>query len=33
MLDEYKIRQKYNPEKLPLIVQTIQNEFGKDYIP
>lgn len=30
---KYKIRQNYNPEKLPLIVQIIQYIFGKEYIP
>lgn len=30
---KYKIRQNYNMEKLPLIVQIVQNIFGKEYIP
>jgi hypothetical protein len=30
---KYRIRQKYNPDKPPLIVQIIQNEFGENYIP
>lgn len=30
---KYKIRQNYNLEKLPLIVQIIQRIFGKEYIP
>lgn len=29
----YKIKQNYNLDKLPLIVQIIQNIFGKGYIP
>ena len=29
---KYKIRQNYNTEKLPLIVQIIQNIFGREYI-
>lgn len=30
---KYKIRQNFNPEKLPLIVQIIQDNFGPDFIP
>ena len=30
---KYKIRQNYNLEKLPLIVQIIHNVFGNKYIP
>ncbi|HXW11236.1 MAG TPA: hypothetical protein VD694_00640 [Nitrososphaeraceae archaeon] len=30
---KYRIRQNYNPDKPPLIVQIIQNEFGENYIP
>lgn len=30
---KYKIKQNYNPEKLPLVVQITQNIFGKNYIP
>lgn len=30
---KYKIRQNYNMEKLPLIVQILQEIFGKEYIP
>jgi hypothetical protein len=30
---KYKIRQNYNLDKLPLIVQIIQCIFGRDYIP
>lgn len=30
---KYKIRQNYNLDKLPLIVQIIQKIFGKEYIP
>ena len=30
---KYKIRQNYNLEKLPLIVQIIHRIFGKEYIP
>ena len=30
---KYKIRQNFNPEKPPLIVQIIQDEFGENYIP
>jgi len=30
---KYKIRQNYNLDKLPLIVQIIHDIFGKDYIP
>ena len=30
---KYKIKQNFNPNKLPLIVQIIQNIFGKEYIP
>jgi hypothetical protein len=29
----YKIKQNFNPEKLPLIVQIIQDTFGPDFIP
>lgn len=29
---KYKIRQNFNPEKLPLIVQIIQENFGPDFI-
>jgi hypothetical protein len=30
---KYNIRQNFNSEKLPLIVQIIQDIFGQDYIP
>ena len=30
---KYKIRQNFNSEKLPLIVQIIQGIFGQNYIP
>jgi len=30
---KYKIKQNYNLDKLPLIVQIIHNIFGEDYIP
>ena len=30
---KYKIKQNYNPDRLPLIVQIIQNVFGSRYIP
>ena len=30
---KYKIKQNFNSEKLPLIVQIIQGIFGQDYIP
>jgi hypothetical protein len=30
---KYKIRQNYNVDRLPLIVQIIQNVFGSQYIP
>jgi hypothetical protein len=30
---KYKIKQNFNPKKLPLIVQIIQNIFGEEYIP
>jgi hypothetical protein len=30
---KYKIKQNYNLDKLPLIVQIIQCIFGKEYIP
>jgi hypothetical protein len=30
---KYKIKQNFNPKKLPLIVQIIQNIVGEEYIP
>ena len=30
---KYKIRQNYNMDRLPLVVQIIQDIFGKEYIP
>ena len=29
----YKIRQNFNSEKLPLVVQIIQDTFGREYFP